>query len=128
MLIRESNTLAPAASESMSQVNANQYSELSILSSDDSIAMRKRLKENLAREFDNYFKIGERTNNENYNNGSQFENLSNNFSVLQPSEADLPVQRMFNKTDKHYRQVLGKREARISEIDPVIETPESHPL
>jgi hypothetical protein len=44
--------------------------------------MRKRLKENLAREFDNYFKIGERTNNENYNNGSQFENLSNNFSVL----------------------------------------------
>lgn len=99
MLIRESNTLAPAASESMSQVNANQYSELSILSSDDSIAMRKRLKENLAREFDNYFKIGERTNNENYNNGSQFENLSNNFSVLQPSEADLPVQSMFNKTD-----------------------------
>ena len=99
MLIRESNTLAPAASESMSQVNANQYSELSILSSDDSIAMRKRLKENLAREFDNYFKTGERTNNENYNNGSQFENLSNNFSVLQPSEADLPVQSMFNKTD-----------------------------
>jgi hypothetical protein len=44
--------------------------------------MRKRLKENLAREFDNYFKTGERTNNENYNNGSQFENLSNNFSVL----------------------------------------------
>lgn len=34
---------------------ASKYSELSIMSSDDSIAMRKRLRDNLAREFDNYF-------------------------------------------------------------------------
>jgi hypothetical protein len=45
-------------SELISQPNYNK--EYSILSSEDSIAIRKRMRDNLNREFENYFKNGEK--------------------------------------------------------------------
>ena len=55
MLAFEKNN---SVSELISQPNYNK--EYSILSSEDSIAIRKRMRDNLSREFENYYKNGER--------------------------------------------------------------------
>jgi hypothetical protein len=111
-----------SVSEVVSDVN-NKYSD--IISSDDSIAKRKQMKDNLAREFENYYKLNQQANFEflkQNSNGGAIENLSGNNSLNQ-SDDGAPL---FRQTSIYGAQtILGKREARIQEVqDPLIETTE----